>query len=105
MMAIRISDIEDGQKIKALDDIYLFEAFGKDDTINDSYNIIQITGVQVKNNILPVAKAGDIGVYNKVKERIEFSIENESEYKGYHFLDLEYNENRLLNEELFQLVD
>ena len=73
MSTVLWNELPDGQKIKALDDIYIID----EGSLNLSEEgEVYITGNQIENKIL-IANTGDIGRWDEDDQKLYFPIENE----------------------------
>ena len=75
MSTVLWNELPDGQKIKALDDIYIID----EGSLNLSEEgEVYITGNQIENKIL-IANTGDIGRWDEDDQMLYFSYESEDD--------------------------
>lgn len=70
-----ISELQDGQKIETMDDLYYIQLDGEDNTYNTDDCYVQLTG-NLLRQMCKIASAGDIGTYNEEFGAIKFMQPN-----------------------------
>ncbi len=99
-----ISELKDGQKLEALDDLYFLDVCGEENVYDTEDCYIQLTGTHLKQ-LSKIASAGDIGTYNEEFSSIKFlqPKENDPNYEEeYIFFE---GEDAKLDLDLFALVE
>lgn len=92
-------DLKDGDQIEALQDIYELNGY----SIGfDKYKQVFITGSQFKEDFKLIAKAGDIGIWNKETRELKF---NDRFKELFGFGDIPFKgEEKIINKNIFKVL-
>lgn len=103
MNKILWNELKDGQKIRALDNIRLYDT---NSILVDEENRIYLTDDQIKNSSELMANIGDIGIWSNEYQYLEF-IHVDSNGDNYsQFLDFGATDNcPEINEKIFEIIN
>ena len=101
---MNVQNLKDGQKVKTLDDLYYIDLCGEHNSYSTDDCYTQLTGKLLKE-MVKIASAGDIGIYNKEFNALKFKQPTEEDplhEEEYIFCDYSDHDEEL---DLFKIVE